>query len=519
MGRLMRIAGSLAIVIAVAAPASGAALRARSVAAALCVGTQTGCYGSIQAAVDAAHDGDTITIGPGTFGGGVTIAESVHVIGSGAGTTTINGGGPVVTIGLADAATQPTVRLSGLTIAGGLNTSGPEARGGGIAVLAGASLTLSSSVVTGNRVAPASNRPSGLPCSSLCPYALASGAGINNAGTTVLNGVTVTGNTASGPMTSDADGGGIMNERGATLLVRDSVVTGNLARAVLPYGRFAEAGGIFSRSTSSLTVVGSSVSGNTAELSTAFSSAVTGAQSGGVKLAQREGETTIGTIRDSHIDGNTVIATSTGGELFAFGGGIDGDGSLLLVGSTVDDNRVDASSNENMFADGGGLEIEGSATIAGTHIAGNSVTAHAAQGIASAQAGGLFAAGETPVWVRDSFIGDNTAHSTATAGTAIVQGGGILNATGLDVRDSIVRDNTASAAGPSGTAQGGGIWNGDLDYGPSVELALRNVTVTDNTLSGTPGLPVQGGGLFTAFPVTLHDTVLAGNAPDQCFGC
>jgi len=108
---------------------------------------------------------------------------------------------------------------------------------------------------------------------------------------------------------------------------------------------------------------------------------------------------------------------------------------------------------------------------------------------------------------------------TVTHGRAVGQGGGILNATGLDVRDSIVRDNTASAAGPSGTAQGGGIWNGDLDYGPSVELALRNVTVTDNTLSGTPGLPVQGGGLFTAFPVTLHDTVLAGNAPDQCFGC
>ena len=409
------------------------------------------------------------------------------------------------------------MRLTGLTITGGLNTSGPEARGGGIAVLAGANLTLSYSAVSGNRVAPASNRPSSGPCGSLCPYALASGAGIDNAGTTTLNGVAVTNNVAGGPITSDADGGGIMNEFGATLVVRDSLVAGNTARAVLPYGRFAEAGGIFSRRGSSLTVVGSSVSGNTAELSTAFSSAVTGAQSGGIKLAGDD--TTTGTIRDSHIDGNSVVATSTGGELFAFAGGIDDDGSLVLVGSTVDDNRVDASSNRDMFVDGGGLEIEGSATIAGTRVAGNSVTAHASDGIASAQGGGVFAAGDGPVSVRDSFIGDNTAQSTATAGTAVVQGGGIQNASGLDVRDSTISGNTGKAAGPSGTAQGGGIWNGDLDFGLPVQLALRDVMVTDNTLSGTPGISLQGGGLFTAFPVMLIESIVTNNAPDNCFGC
>ena len=147
---------------------------------------QPGCYGSIQAAVDAAPDGATVTVGPGTFAGGITIAKSLTLRGAAAAVTMISGGGPVVTIGAAGALTEPTVSLSGLTITGGLNTSGPEARGGGIAVLAGASLTLSSSAVTGNRVAPASNRPSSGPCGSLCPYALASGAGIDNAGTTTL---------------------------------------------------------------------------------------------------------------------------------------------------------------------------------------------------------------------------------------------------------------------------------------------------------------------------------------------
>jgi hypothetical protein len=29
----------------------------------------------------------------------------------------------------------------------------------------------------------------------------------------------------------------------------------------------------------------------------------------------------------------------------------------------------------------------------------------------------------------------------------------------------------------------------------------------------------QGGGLYTDFPATIQRTVIAGNAPDQCFGC
>jgi hypothetical protein len=43
--------------------------------------------------------------------------------------------------------------------------------------------------------------------------------------------------------------------------------------------------------------------------------------------------------------------------------------------------------------------------------------------------------------------------------------------------------------------------------------------VTRNSLSGSPGITVQGGGLFTTLPVTLRHSVIAGNTPDQCFGC
>src|SRR5262249_57984378 len=81
-------------------------------AATLCVGTGSGFYPTIQAAVNAAHDGDRIAIGPGTYAGGITVDVSVQLAGAGP-TTRISGGGPVVTIG--SATVTPTVTIANLT--------------------------------------------------------------------------------------------------------------------------------------------------------------------------------------------------------------------------------------------------------------------------------------------------------------------------------------------------------------------------------------------------------------------
>jgi nitrous oxidase accessory protein NosD len=51
------------------------------------------CYATVQAALAAAHDGDTIRVGRGTFAGGVTIAKSVNLFGVAAAAMTISGGG------------------------------------------------------------------------------------------------------------------------------------------------------------------------------------------------------------------------------------------------------------------------------------------------------------------------------------------------------------------------------------------------------------------------------------------
>src|SRR5262245_27256583 len=83
-----------------------------------CVGSGQRCAPTLQAAVDAARDGDVIRLGRGTFAGGVTLARSVTLAGEGAGATTIRGGGPVLTI----APSAQAVTIKGVTITGGVTT-------------------------------------------------------------------------------------------------------------------------------------------------------------------------------------------------------------------------------------------------------------------------------------------------------------------------------------------------------------------------------------------------------------
>ena len=78
---------------------------------------------------------------------------------------------------------------------------------------------------------------------------------------------------------------------------------------------------------------------------------------------------------------------------------------------------------------------------------------------------------------------------------------------------------TAAATGTTGFAQGGGIWNGSQFNPPPILLTIENTNVTHNALNASAGLAVEGGGVFTTFPVTLKNSLIAKNQPDQCFGC
>ena len=210
-------------------------------------------------------DGDTIRVGPGIYKGGLTIASTVSLVGSGKGSTTIRGGGPVLTIGTFGAPTEPTVSIRGVTITGGVSRSSPVsvpffgeagvfATGGGVEIPPsvdfgpGATVTISHSAILGNRVAPSRSVP-GPPCpSGPCPAAAAGGGGIDNWGELTVIASTVSGNrvgAASGlsDIASDAIGGGILHWAGV-LDLRDSTFEGNRVSASAPNGRFVEGGAI-----------------------------------------------------------------------------------------------------------------------------------------------------------------------------------------------------------------------------------------------------------------------------------
>src|SRR5262245_56069949 len=79
--KLVQISFAASVVAAVALVGASSAA---AVAPGLCVGATQGCLATVQAAVDAAQDGDTIRIEPGTFQGGITIPKSVRLVGAGA---------------------------------------------------------------------------------------------------------------------------------------------------------------------------------------------------------------------------------------------------------------------------------------------------------------------------------------------------------------------------------------------------------------------------------------------------
>lgn len=477
----------LTAALVAAAAATGA--RSAQAATTFCVGAKPGCFATIQAAVDAAQDGDTISIAAGTFAGGVTIDVSVDLIGAGPNKTTIQGGGPVLTIGAELAATEPTVSIKGVTITGGFNDSHPDtivSQGGGVSIpqgaglTTGATVTIADSVITGNTVAPREALPPG---GGFCPgplaCAFASGGGIDNHGALTVTNTQVSNNLSGGAasLTLGANGGGIENAGPGTLRLTNSFLTGNRAIVAAPNGAFTNGGGI-----------------------------------------QNNGAAT---IEDSIVSGNSINAGNVAGEgeIDAFGGGIDDEGSLVLKNSAVEHNRVNGrlSSGGFVLALGGALFVGGTATIGNSRLAGNAVDAAAPTGSALAGGGGANIVDGAEMTASDTQIARNTITAAAASGPTVV-GGAVANLGSLRLERALVTDNRGAATGPGGVAQGGGIWNLNPFGGPAPQLTLTDSAVTANRLSASQG-DAQGGGLFTQSPVTLTRTVIAGNKPDQCFGC
>jgi hypothetical protein len=457
----------------------------------------------------------------------------------------------VITVGTEGGSSEPTVTIRDVTITGGVTHSAfggtIEALGGGVYVpeaadgAASTTLTIIGSAITGNVAAPTSQIDAGFPCGPIgdCQFAHAGGGGIDSWGHLTVRDTLVAGNQASGPLTSDADGGGIYSQDG-TLTVDHSVITGNRAQAGrpgTPEGRFAEGAGImvdnfFSgppdttcvapRPLCSFVIRDSVVDGNTSLLSTTvplFSSDgdfVILANAGGIHV----GDHIPTTVERTRIDNNAAIATDLQGEASSIDAGMIVGASPLTMRSTHVDHNLTATTAATV-ADvapvGDALEIDGSGTIVDSTVNGNVATTLSPDGLAGTY-GGLGVFDTDLLTLKNSAISGNFTLARSETGFAEVLGGAVFNNTLLTLDHVEVSGNTARADGPSGVAQGGGIWNGDLLAGPPV-LTLENSSVVDNALEASPGILRQGGGMFTTFPVVRTNTLIAGNRPDQCVGC
>jgi hypothetical protein len=503
----------------------------------------SGCaFTQIAPAVAAASSGDTVSIGPGTYLGGFTIDQNLTLDGAGARRTIVSGGGPVITVGSYGATIEPTVAISGMTITGGVTDTSPEsipitgeagviAAGGGIEIppnadlTGGAEVTIANSVIAGNRVAPTAT-VDGVPCPGLfdgyCPFAAAYGGGIDSWGSLTVINSTVSGNragSASGLSTlaSDANGGGIYSELG-DLTVTDSVIRDNAATASGPDGRFADSGGIFAEG-STFALEDSAVTGNIARLDASLPDSVSGglaAIGGGIHIA---GTIVSASVSNSIVADNSVTMTNSVGSAQADSGGIHEDVNVplsndIIVGNSV---RAQALAGSSGNASGGGGAGELFGTIANSWLIGNTVTVTAAAGDVLAGGGANFGAATLS---HDTITGNAVSASSRT-GAATVAGGGILATGDSTLRDTTVSANTASANGSPADALGGGIFDSLVPGGPPAgALELVNSRVVSNRLLGTPSATLLGGGIFAVGePVTLTNSHVARNVPDQCDGC
>jgi hypothetical protein len=366
-----------------------------------------------------------------------------------------------------------------------------------------------------------------------CPFAGASGGGIADDGNLTLIRTSVTDNEVSGPVASDSDGGGIwMGFSGGSLTLRNSKLSGNRASASDPNGRYAEGGGLFTDFGDTVTIVDSAVTGNSASLTSTFPYFLGGGDT--LEIATNSGGIHIGnggaaTITDTQIDGNTVAATDLNGEPEVFDAGLCmcGDSTLALSNSSVSGNRLSATmkTNADVFAEGGfsaggAFEFDGPATVHNVRVTGNSAVVSSPAGAAIANGAiAVFYSDVVPATFGDSVTSGNTVSASSDSGSAVVLGAGVVDAGTLQLKNDQINSNTGTATAPTGTAQGAGIWAGVFPGGPPVALGVSDSNVVHNTLAGSSGVTLAGGGIFAdAIQTTLTNTRVIANSPDDCYG-
>ena len=439
-------------VVAVGALASAALVTApAAVAATLTVSNPGGggSYTSIQAAVNAAHNGDTVSVAAGTYVGQVVLNKYVTLIGAGRDTTTIQSpGGSQTTMFIQYVPFVPggQVTVKGFTIKGG---NGPCGQAGGITIAPNADPVISDNTITDNHAqcygggiaiehnssplirnnnivgnssvdggggifAVDNSSPiiygnqitNNATTGAAIPNGGSSGGGVyleNNAGGGVSYPV-VMNNTISNN-SADFAGGGIMLRTGVAAMIFGNTVDHNVA----PYGAgiHAETNG------SSVTIESNTITNNRA-------SAANPSSGDGGGISAYAGS--VVTIRDNTISGNQA-SNAGGGIVIAEGS------SVTVQANTITNNLVGPAYSPSTYAEGGGVYVANASLTAYNNV----VTGN------SADLGGAFAMLDN----SSSNIDSNTIVSNSEH---YAQGGAVFYASGAlgggSLSNNIIYANT-----------------------------------------------------------------------------
>jgi hypothetical protein len=265
-----------------------------------CKSPTTACK-TIGHAISLSSSGDSVMVAAATYKENLTISNDLNVIGSGAKTTIIDGGGAGIVVTIPNTSTHVT--LSKLTIQNGLASGGSGFPGGG-GINNQGTLTIQNSTISGNSA-----------IATLCEgHCGINGGGILTFGTLTISGSTISGNgsiieSCQGIFsTCTANGGGIASIGSFPLTVTNSSINGNFARAP----GVSHGGGIYGGVE---VISNSTISGNS----------VTGSQAFG------GGIYTFATLQ------NSIVANNTGGNCFT---SITSNGYNLSSDSTCNFNNT-----------------------------------------------------------------------------------------------------------------------------------------------------------------------------------
>jgi hypothetical protein len=180
-----------------------------------------------------------------------------------------------------------------------------------------------------------------------------------------------------------------------------------------------------------------------------------------------------------HIQGGQAPGIWDGsvGAYYAFGGGIENNGTLTLNGDTITNNVAPHLINSaTCYGSGGGIYNTGTMTVNNSTVSINSAN----------WGGGIHNTNQTHSGTATAglmtFNGDTIANNTTYGALGAGDGGGIWNSGTLTVNSTTVANNTA--------LEGGGIINSSLSASTQATLL-----VIDSTIFGNSVGPGSGGGI------------------------